>query len=81
MGFITQIIFEKIKEAEAGLLQDKSPTVISCGGIYIPRKKTPDKITFQVLNLANDREPTKIYTGRQGRFHLLQDILAKEHLN
>lgn len=81
MGFITQIIFEKIKEAEAGLLQDRNPTVISCGGIYIPRKKIPDKIVFQVLNLANDQEPIKIYTGRHGRLHLLQDILAKEHLN
>lgn len=78
---MTRIIFEKIKEAESGFLQDQNPTVLSCGGIYLPRRKIPAKVVFQVLNLANDKEPIKIYTGRNGRMNFLQDILAKEYLN
>lgn len=82
MGFsITQIIFERTKEAEKGFLDHPSPTVLSCGGIYIPRKKMSDKVFYQILNLANIKEPIKIYTGRGKFTNRLQEVLAKESLN
>lgn len=82
MGFsILQFLFERLREAETGFLENPNPTVLSCGGIYLPRRKLPAKVVFQVLNLANNQEPIKIYTGRHGKINLLQEVLSKEILN
>lgn len=78
---ITQILFERTKEAEKGFLDDPHPTVLSCGGIYLPRRKRTLKVAYQVLNLANEKEPIKIYTGRRSLPNFLQEVLAKEGLN
>lgn len=62
----------------------KNPAVLSCGGMYLSRPKAqlPQRIVYHVLNLANQEEPTKIFTGRH---HLLANILhqalAKEAMN
>ncbi len=81
MFSITKYIFEKTREAESEFMNHPNPTVLSCGGIYIPRRKIPDKITYQVLNLPNEQEPIKIYVGRRGAVNKLQEVLAKEILN
>lgn len=78
---ITQFLFERLRETEAGFLNNPNPTVLSCGGIYLPRRKLSARVVFQVLNLANNREPIKIYTGRHGKINLLQEVLSKEILN
>lgn len=78
---ITQLIFERTQEAQRGFLDHPNPTVLSCGGIYLPRRKTPPRICYHVLNLANVKEPIKIYTGRRALTNALQEILAKEGLN
>lgn len=81
MFSITKLIFERTKEAEQGFLRSPNPTVLSCGGIYIPRRKQVEKICYHILNLANIKEPIKIYTGRRNLTNRLQEILAKEGLN
>lgn len=81
MYSITELIFERAKEAEKGFVDHPSPTVLSCGGIYLPRRKIPEKVNYHVLNLANVKEPIKIYTGRRALTNTLQEILAKEGLN
>lgn len=54
---------EKTREVEQKFLDHPNPTVLSCGGIYIPRKRTADKIIYQILNLANAQEPTSGSAG------------------
>ncbi|MBI4124722.1 MAG: hypothetical protein HY609_01215 [Deltaproteobacteria bacterium] len=81
MFSITELIFERTKEAEQGFCQTQNPTVLSCGGIYIPRRVDIQKIQYHILNLANTKEPIKIYTGRRNLTNRLQEILAKEGLN
>lgn len=81
MFSITRLIFEKTKEAEQGLFDSQNPAVLSCGGIYLPRRKAIERICYHVLNLANTREPIKIYTGRRNLTNRLHEILAKEGLN
>lgn len=81
MDSLTRLIFERTEEAERGFMNHPTPTVLSCGGIYIPRRKFPERIDYHVLNLANEKEPIKLYTGRRGIANALQEILAKEGLN
>lgn len=81
MFSITKYIFERTREAESDFVNHPNPTVLSCGGIYIPRRKTTDKLIYQVLNLPNEAEPIKIYTGRRGVLNKLNEVLAKEVLN
>ena len=78
---LTEMIFERTQKAEAGFLDEANPTILSCGGIYIPRRKLPAKIVYHVLNLANEKEPIKIYTGRSRMTNFLQQVLAKESMN
>lgn len=80
---ITQMILERAAEEgrQAGVA--RHPTVLSCGGMYLPRTRTPGPapVNYHVLNLANENEPIKIYVGRRGNFNLLYQILAKEAMN
>lgn len=80
---ITRLILERAAD-ESHFREDRQhPTVLSCGGMYLPRTKngfTPN-VHYHVLNLANENEPIKIYVGRRGPVNLLHQVLAKEALN
>ena len=78
---ISKLIFERTEEAQKGFMGHKDPTVLSCGGIYLPRRKSANKVVYHVLNLANLKEPIKIYTGRRRFINQLAQVLAKEALN
>jgi len=60
----------------------KNPMVLSCGGIFIPRPRSPgqhDEI-YKILNVANTKGPTKIVSGSIPK-NLLQEVLHKESMN
>lgn len=79
---ISRLIFERA--AEESLFKERQhPTVLSCGGMYLPRTKSAfaPNTSYHVLNLANEKEPIKIYVGRRNPVNLLHQVLAKEALN
>lgn len=75
----TTLIVEKVEGVENPA---KNPTVLSCGGIFIPRPREmkPGDPLYHILNVANANEPTKIVTGIVPQ-NLLQAVLQKESLN
>lgn len=80
---ITRLILERSVLESRQYHPANQPAVLSCGGMYLPRAKTTtnNKIVFHVLNLANEKEPIKIYVGRRGLANQLYQILAKEAMN
>ena len=77
---ITDFIMKRIVQMQRHFINQKNPCVLSCGGIYIPRHQAK-KISYQVLNLANEAEPTKVYSDRPSFNSGLYRVLAKEILN
>lgn len=77
---IAEYILEKLAHIQKEFPIHKSPCVFSCGGIYIPRRKSLPP-SFQVLNLANEAIQTKVYVGRTGLISGLQEVLVKASLN
>ena len=80
---LTKLILQRASEEGAGGAENRSPTVLSCGGMYLPRPKTttPPRIPYDVLHLANPKEPIKLYMGRPHLFNLLHQVLQKEVMN
>jgi hypothetical protein len=56
-----------------------NPVVLSCGGIFIPQPQNRP-IQYQVLNTANEDQPSKVVSGvvPQNMLHL---VMAKEGMN
>ncbi len=79
---ITNLVVENVPDESMGGLGRSNPTVLSCGGIYIPRPKPfdPKEEYFKIINIANDKEPTKI-VGSSVAINLLQNVLHKESMN
>ncbi len=79
---ITHFIVQRVTE-ETTSAPRANPTVLSCGGMYLPRPKTKtpfQKISYDILNLANQSEPAKVFTG-QRPLNMLMEALSKEILN
>lgn len=57
-----------------------NPTVLSCGGIYIPRRPEEQKIIYQIITTSDRNEPVKIMTGMRPR-NVLHEVLLKESMN
>ena len=76
---VTQLIIKKAQEEGQRVSVNQNPTVLSCGGMYLPRTKTTfaPRIAYHVLNLANPEEPIKIYVGRRVVPNLLHEVLQK----
>lgn len=79
---ITNLVVENVPESPMNGLSGKNPTVLSCGGIYIPRPKpfNPKEEYFRIINIANAKEPTKV-VGSSVAINLLQEVLHKESMN
>lgn len=58
----------------------KNPTVLSCGGIYIPRRGDEDRVLYQIITTSNKSEPVKVVTGARPR-NSLREVLLKESMN
>lgn len=83
MSSITRLILERAAEESRFYPVQNQPTVLSCGGMYLPRTRTngTERTNYHVLHLPNEEEPMKIYVGRRRPMNLLYEILAKEQLN
>lgn len=71
---ILQQIFDPEKRGEV------NPTVLSCGGIYIPHRGSQERIPFQVITTSSQAEPVKVVTGARPR-NILYEVLLKESMN
>lgn len=61
-------------------IPNRSQTVLSCGGIYIPHKGTGSRIIHQILNMPRTDEPVKLVSTNAPR-NILREVLLKESLN
>lgn len=79
---ITNLVVENVPTEPMNGMGGRNPTVLSCGGIYIPRPKPfdPKEEYFKIINIANEKEPTKV-VGSSVAINLLQEVLHKESMN
>lgn len=77
-----EVMAEQVAEVEIGELSTRNPTVLSCGGIYIPRPRplgAKDEF-YKIINIANSQEPAKVVSGSIP-MSILQTVLHKETMN
>lgn len=75
-------IIEQAMQVRAGKGQGSHPTVLSCGGIFVPRPRpiNPRDPLYHILNTPHEVSPVKVVSALMHR-NLLQEVLAKESLN
>ena len=76
------LLVEQVVSEPSSSLGTKNPMVLSCGGIFIPRPRPmgPNDEIYKILNIANQKEPTKVVCGSVPH-NLLQEVLHKESMN
>jgi len=81
-GEMTDLVVEQTVEPGPMNLESKNPMVLSCGGIFIPRPRPlgPKDEIYKILNIANEKEPTKV-VAVSFPMNLLQEVLHKESMN
>lgn len=57
-----------------------TPTVLSCGGMYIPRSPGHERVLYHIITTSNNVEPVKVVTGARPH-NILFDILLRESMN
>lgn len=57
-----------------------NPTVLSCGGIYIPHRGRQDEILSHIITTSCREEPVKVVTGVKPR-NVLREVLLRESMN
>jgi hypothetical protein len=57
-----------------------SPTVLSCGGIYIPHRGCQEEILLHIITTSRADEPVRVVTGAKPR-NSLREVLLKESMN
>lgn len=77
---IGRVILKRAFESSPDEFCSKDPTVLSCGGIYIPHRAGQVRTLYHVLNTSNQTEPVKIVSGVRPK-NLLHELLIKESLN
>ncbi len=80
--YCTELIIERTVELSQGELSGAHPTVLSCGGIFVPRPRpiNPLDPLYHVLNTPNDGQPTKIVSALFTS-NLLDEVSIKESAN
>lgn len=75
---IGELILQKIFDPEER--GEANPTVLSCGGIYIPHRGSQERILFHIITTSSREEPVKVVTGARPR-NVLYEVLLKESMN
>lgn len=57
-----------------------SPTVLSCGGIYIPHRQQEQRLIYHIITTSDNKEPVKVLTGAHPG-NILHEVLHKESMN
>lgn len=79
-GYAKDMIMERILDGSDLGAEHKNPTVISCGGIYIPHNKARERVLYHIINTASGEEPVKVVSGYRPR-NVLHEIMSKESKN
>jgi hypothetical protein len=80
--FCNDIILERTMQITQGELGHGHPTVLSCGGIFVPRPKpiNPKDPLYHILYTPNEDTPTKIVSALITR-DILDEVLDKTESN
>ncbi len=76
---IGEMILKRIFSGNDDLKSD-NPTVLSCGGIYIPHRKRREQVLYHILNTPSESEPVKVVAGATPR-NILFEVMMKESMN
>lgn len=63
-----------------GDLSLKNPTVLSCGGIYIPRRRSNEATSYHMISTPMGSMPVKIIVSSPP-MNILKIVMAKETMN
>jgi hypothetical protein len=77
---ITKMIFRQLFSGSAKEMKAKNPMVLSCGGVYIPRKGGRKHSLYHILHTPSDAEPVKVYCAARQKSALIE-MIQKESLN
>ena len=77
-----ETIVRRAIDANAGAQATQHPTVLSCGGIFVPRPRplNPRDPLYHILNTPMTERPAKVVSALVHR-NILQEVLTKETLN
>jgi hypothetical protein len=67
-------------DANVGVEELSSPAVLSCGGMYLPHRRTQQQVLYHIINTPSVSEPVKIVCGARPR-NFLHEVLIKESMN
>lgn len=59
---------------------NRNPTVLSCGGIFIPRRRRSFDAPYEIITTPSKDEPVKVVVGSQLK-SVLSELLFRESLN
>ena len=79
-GRASEMIMKQILLSSDLDTEAEGPTVISCGGIYIPHSGDRERTIYHIINTSSSEEPVKVVTGRRPR-NVLFEILSRESMN
>lgn len=79
-GHVGKTVIEHFFKGDFGELKSKDPTVLSCGGIYIPHRGTQQRLLYHIINTPSDREPVKVVCGSRPK-NVLHEVMLKESMN
>lgn len=77
-----KLIIQRALDASAGKTDGQNPTVLSCGGIYVPRPRplNPRDPLYHILHTPSEARPVKVVSAIIHQ-NILHGVLTKETLN
>ncbi|MBI4366977.1 MAG: hypothetical protein HY543_09185 [Deltaproteobacteria bacterium] len=77
-----KLIIQRALDASTGRTNPQHPTVLSCGGIFVPRPRplNPRDPLYHILNIPSEGQPVKVVSALIHR-NILQEVLSKDSLN
>lgn len=76
-----EMIVQEVLTKDPNELSTKNPMVLSCGGVYIPRRgQQIINREHHILTMPNAAEPIKIVAGLKPH-NVLHEVMQKESLN
>lgn len=74
-------ILQQVVEQHPAALSQQNPMVLSCGGIYIPRRAIEvTRLPYALVNTISPNETAKVVGTTRPR-NLLHEIIRKESAN
>ena len=77
---IREMLLQQVLGAASCAETLSNPTVLSCGGMYIPHHGSQDAALYQIITTPSISEPVKVVTGSRPH-NVLYEALIKESMN